>query len=398
MRIAYFDCFSGISGDMVLGALVDTGVSVDALRHELAKLPVSGYELEAREVRRAGLRGCKLDVKLVEAAHSHGTTLASINRIIDESTLSDRVKETSKRIFQRLIEAEARAHGVAPEEAHLHEAGGIDALVDIIGAVVGMELLEVDEVHASAIAVGGGTIRVAHGTLPVPAPATAELLKEVPIVPGEVEAELTTPTGAAIVTTLASSFGLVPPGMIEKIGYGAGARDFEAGPNLLRLLLLQPQASATVDSVWVLETNLDDLSPEIVAYVSERLFALGAIEVFSQVVQMKKGRTGVLLSVLTDDAHKCELEEALFAETTTFGVRSYRVGRAKLAREIIEVEMELGKVKVKVGRRDGRVVSRSPEYEDCRRLAAARGVPLKEVYRQALLAVAKYGEGPRTDD
>ena len=392
MRTAYFDCYSGVSGDMVLGALVDCGISLDALRQGLGRLPLSGYRLEAREVKRAGLRGMKVDVILAEASQPEERTLAEIGHIIEGSLLSERVKQSSKEVFHRLTRAEASVHGSSIDEAHLHEVGAVDAMVDVVGAMIGLEMLGVDEFYASPIAVGSGTTKAGHGVLPVPAPATLELLEGVPTVAGPVEAELATPTGVAILRTLVTAFGVMPAGTIEKVGYGAGTSDFEHSPNLLRLMLMQPRDSARGDSLWMLETNLDDVSPEIVAYVSEKLLALGATDVFTQPIQMKKGRAGTLLNVLSDDAHRRKLEDALFAETTTFGVRSYRVERVRLDREVTEVETEFGRVRVKLGRRDGRVVSQSPEYEDCRRLAEKHQVPLKEVYRQAALGLQKGGK------
>jgi len=400
LKLAYFDPFSGASGDMILGALVDAGLPLAALRRELEKLPLEGYSLSARKVERAGLAGTKVNVKL--RAHEHeehphrpsassgrpepveGRRLPDILRILRRSGLPKGDQEKAVAVFRRLAEAEARVHRCAPEDIHFHEVGAVDAIVDIVGTVVGLRLLGIERVACGPLRTGTGTVECAHGRLPVPAPATAQLLKGFPSMGTEIEGELTTPTGAALLTTLADSFGPPPPMTVAAVGYGAGSADREALPNLLRVFIGEAAAADEADAVVVLEANLDDLSPQVLGYLMERLFEAGALDAFLAPIYMKKNRPGVLLTVIAEPGTVPAIEELIFAETTTFGLRRTTATRRKLAREWVEVATRYGKVRVKVGRMGRRLVQAAPEYEDCRAIAARRGVPLREVQQAAL--------------
>jgi uncharacterized protein (TIGR00299 family) protein len=386
MRIAYFDCFSGISGNMILGALVDAGLDVERLTAELAHLPISGYALRTEEVRRRGLRGTYVEVEVSEKGverHLH-----QIEEIIDGSDLPKAVKSRSQAIFRRLAEAEARVHGMPIDHVHFHEVGAMDAIVDVVGAAVGLWLLGIKRVYASPVHVGCGTVTCAHGTLPVPAPATQELLRGVPIYGRDVEAELVTPTGAAILTTLVEEFGGAPPMQVRQVGYGAGSRDLPL-PNLLRVSIGETTEKVEgyeEDVVTVIETNIDDMNPQLFEHVMDRLFDAGALDVFLTPIQMKGSRPGVQLTVLLTEERVADALGVLFAETTTIGVRMYPMRRWKLGRERIVVETRYGPIGAKVARRGAAVMNVAPEYRECQRAAEERGVPLKEVYQAALEA------------
>ncbi len=382
MRIAYFDCFSGASGDMILGALLDAGLPLAALRRELAKLRLHGFRLKTRRVTRGGLAGTKLDVVCDAHDHEH-RRLSHILRILSRSGLSARVKRDASGVFRRLAEAEAKVHGTSIEEIHFHEVGAVDAIVDVVGACVALEKLGVERVVASPLPTGTGFVDCAHGRLPVPAPATAELLTGFPVAASDVEAELTTPTGAAILTTLADSFGPRPAMTPARVGLGAGSREIPRTPNLLRVFIGESVPRAGSDRVRILETNLDDLSPQVFETVMEKLFAAGALDAWTEPIQMKKGRPAVKLCVLAPDALRATVEEILFRETTTFGVRSTEVERSTLAREFARVTTAFGDLTVKLGLLAGRVVTVAPEYEDVKRAAAAHGVPLRAVMDEA---------------
>jgi uncharacterized protein (TIGR00299 family) protein len=390
-RVSYLDCFSGASGDMILGALVDAGLSLESLRAELAKLPLTGYRLSARKVQRAVLAATQ--VKVAVAKKQPSRRLADILSIIEDGSLPPADKEKGATIFRRLAEAEAKVHGLPLAEAHLHEVGAVDAIVDVMGAVAGLRLLGVEELFASALALGGGTTQSSHGALPVPAPATLELVASVgaPTIAhqGREERELLTPTGAAIITTLAR---FQRPAMnVDCVGYGAGSRHIPDWPNVLRLWL-----GTTVEEAGPLmllaETNIDDMSPEILGYVQERLFASGAADVWLTPIQMKKGRPGVILSVLCPVETEGAIVSLLLRETSTLGVRLREVRRQEAKREVLAFESSLGPAAVKVKRLRGESPQAAPEYEVCRRLAEASGRPLAEVYRivqaeaQALLS------------
>jgi hypothetical protein len=384
MKIAYFDCFSGISGNMVLGALIDAGLEIEFLRRELAKLKLTGYKIETNRVLKRYIAATLVDVKTQEeGAERH---LGDILDIIERSDLAVEVKGTSKAIFTKLAEAEAKVHGLDIGDIHFHEVGGLDAIVDIVGSVVGLRSLGIEEVYSSPLHLGTGFVKCAHGMLPVPAPATLELVKGVPTYGRDVEAELATPTGAAIITTLAKSFGQSPLMEVEAIGYGAGHRDLPI-PNLLRISIGEAVEASVrgyeEDMVTVIEANLDDMNPEFYAHVMGRLFEKGALDVFLTPIQMKRNRPAVKLSALVREADLSGVIEAFFEETTTLGVRLYEASRKKLSRESIVVETKYGMVDVKVGKLGDVVKNISPEYENCQRIASQLGISLKEVYQEA---------------
>jgi len=390
LKIAYFDCFSGISGDMVLGALVDLGLGVAELKAELDKLNLSvPYELKAKKVEKHGIHGTKIDIALHQ--EDEARKLEDIMTIIEGSGLVEEVKESARKIFVRLAEAEARTHQQDLNEVHFHELGGLDAIIDIVGAVIGMKLLGIDAVYGSRLHLGRGFVKCRHGTLPVPAPATLELTKGVPVYGGDIDAELVTPTGAAIITTLARGFGELPEMKVEKIGYGAGKRNLPI-PNLLRVLIGAQNGDANEydeDTVTVIETNIDDMNPEFYGHIMSRLFESGALDVFLTPVQMKQVRPATLLSVVVAEESLGRVLEVVFRETTTLGVRTHRAKRYKLAREEIEVETEYGKVRVKLGRLKGEVVNLAPEYKDCRSVADEMHIPIKLVYDAARWVATK---------
>lgn len=380
-RVAYLDCFSGISGDMLLGALLDSGVALENLQAELAKLPLGGYQLLSADVTRAGLRATKATVSAAEAQHPH-RRFGDIEALLAQAALPQGDRARALAVFRRLAQAEARVHGVEPAHVEFHEVGAVDAIVDVVGAVVGLRLLGVEELYASALPAGSGSIRTAHGDLPVPAPATLELIAGAvwPVAPATADApfELVTPTGAALVTTLARP--QRPAMTVERVGYGAGDRDPEGRANVLRLWLgtAQPEGQS---AMLLLETNIDDMNPQVFAYVQERLFAAGAADVWFVPIQMKKNRPATLLSVLCPHAAEAAIVSVLLTETSTLGVRVSEVRRHEAARELFEFRCSLGPAAVKVKRLPGRAPRVAPEYEACRRLAEARGLPLLEVYR-----------------
>ena len=382
MTLAYFDCFSGISGDMTLGALVDAGVSIDALRAELAKLKLAGYELKGEKTTRSGIAAVKVHV-VIDEKNQPSRHLADILKIIGASSLSASIKEKSSLIFKRLAEAEAKVHATTPDKVHFHEVGAVDAIIDIVGSVIGLQLLGVTQVLASPVNVGSGTVQTSHGMFPIPAPATAELLKGMAIYQSSTQFELATPTGAAIISTLASSFGPLPPVRINRIAHGAGDKDFPGQPNVLRLLIGESAAAYEEDFSLVIETNIDDMNPQVYDYLIERLMNAGAQDAYLTPTIMKKGRPAILLSALTDRAKSDALLDIIFRETSSIGVRIHEVGRKKLSREIGEIETKFGRVRVKISRRGDEILNISPEYEDCRRLAEDRNTPLKQVMEEA---------------
>lgn len=389
-KLAYFDCFSGVSGDMTLGALVDAGADLRAIEAELRKLPVAGWSLEAEKVKRGALAATLVKVTTKETHHHRGLT--KILDSIGKAGLEPRVAERASAIFRRLGEAEARIHNTTVEQVHFHEVGALDAIVDIVGAAVGCELLGIEEFACSAVNVGGGRAQTAHGPLPVPAPASIEMLRGKPVYSSGIEKELTTPTGAAIVSTLCAHFGALPPMTASAIGYGAGSWELPEQANVLRLVIGESAVASARPGeqiVTVLETNLDDMNPQIYGYIAEQAFAAGALDVYATAVQMKKGRPGVLLTLLCEPQQADGLAALLFRETTTLGVRSYEARRRVLARETVTVETALGRVRMKLARLNGSVLNAAPEYEDCRRIAAERGVPLKQVLAEAALAFAR---------
>ena len=445
MRIAYLECFSGISGDMFLGALVDAGVSPGLLQQTVAALEV-GAKLEISRVVRSGISATKVDVWVdgekdmpreeywakQDATHSHAHNhehdhgrshthehthehshsheesphtseqhehehvhrgLTEIRKIISAAKISESAKKTAISIFEALGAAEAKIHNVPVETIHFHEVGAVDAIVDIVCAAVGAEALAVDEIVCSSLNVGGGTVKCAHGTFPVPAPATVELLKDAPVYSSGVQAELVTPTGAAIAKTLVQRFSAFPEMKIEQSAYGAGSRDFSGHPNVLRIVIGEavPKLATKTNSetISVLEANLDDLNPQVFGYVMDRLLEEGALDVFGVPVQMKKSRPGTLLTVLCKSEHADKLTQLIFSETTTLGVRRRDETRQTLARRWENVRIEWGEVRIKIASMNGTITNYAPEYEDCRRIAAEHHVPLKTVMQEASRAYLK---------
>jgi uncharacterized protein (TIGR00299 family) protein len=391
MKTAYFDCFSGISGDMVLGALVHAGCELASLDDGLRRLPLTGWKISAEKVSRGAVMATRVKVETTE--HHHHRSLGTILHLIDQASLPPRAADRARRIFCRLGEAEARVHDVPIEKVHFHEVGAVDAIVDIVGACIGFELLGVEEFACSALNLGGGRVETQHGTLPVPAPATAELLRGAPTYSTGIQRELVTPTGAAIASTLASGFGALPPMTVAAIGYGAGTAELPEQPNVLRLFVGESAAREAAepwdDTVIVLEANLDDMNPQIYGYFAERALQAGALDVFTTPVQMKKNRPGQMVTLLCEPAAVDRLTDLIFRETTTIGVRSYSARRRTLQRESISVETPLGRIRMKVSRLNGRILNVAPEYEDCQRVAAERGLPLKQVLAEAAFQFQK---------
>lgn len=384
MRLAYLDCSSGISGDMTLGALVDAGVPLDRLNEAIGSLGLPGCRLVAREVKKHGIRATQITVEY-EPEHTH-RHLHHIVAMIDAGQLSPRQKDLARRIFTRLAEAEAKVHGTTIEKVHFHEVGAADSIADIVGTAVGWDLLGADRLVASPVPTGCGRIQIAHGEFSVPAPATAELLCGIPLAESAVKAELTTPTGAAILATLVESFGPVPAMTIQRIGCGAGQKDLDHQANILRLLVGEAAGAdqdADRDQVWVLQTNLDDISGEVIGYCIARLWDAGALDVYTTAIQMKKNRPGVTVSILCRAEDVDAMEAILFRETTTLGVRRWMADRHVLSRQSHCVETPWGTVEGKVGWLSNGTARFAPEFESCQGIAAARGVPLRDVYEAA---------------
>ncbi|MBA7604422.1 Pyridinium-3,5-bisthiocarboxylic acid mononucleotide nickel insertion protein [subsurface metagenome] len=380
MKIGYFDCFSGASGDMILGALLDAGLSLDSLTAGLALLPLSGYRISAQPASRGIITGTQVIVTVDESAQEQ-RGIKDILSLVENSELSQRAKERCALIFNRLAAAEAKVHRLPIDEVHFHEVGATDAIVDVVGAVIGLDLLGIEALFSSPLPAGSGTVQTEQGVLPVPAPATLELIAAsgAPIrpTPSPELGELVTPTGAAIVTTLASFES--PTFRLERIGYGVGSRELAAMPNVLPLWI--GESTAEERQLLLLETNIDDMSPELYGYVMERLFEHGALDVWFTPIQMKKNRPAVMLSVLAPPEAEGKIVDTLLRETSTLGLRWQRVGRHESEREMIAFDSSLGRVGVKVKRFRGARISLSPEFEDCRRLAQEHGLPLQEVYR-----------------
>jgi uncharacterized protein (TIGR00299 family) protein len=423
VKILYLDPFSGIAGDMLIGALVDLGLDLAKLHHELAKLKLTGYHLTSKKVMRGVMAATKFDVEIdgvlqknFDAApppdshdhgHSHGDhghshaggeahshthaqqrSFGEIKTLISGSDLSARVKEQSIAVFTKLAEAEGRIHNYPIDKVHFHEVGAIDSIVDVIGACVGLEALGIDEVWCAPVALGsGGYVKCDHGLLPAPAPATVEIMKGIPVRPSPVAKELTTPTGAALVAGLAKHFGGMPAMRIEKVGYGAGSREQQEIPNILRVVVGTAEAAsasgATADTVLEIQANIDDSTPEVLGYVAEKILAAGALDVFFTSIQMKKSRPGVLLTVIADVYLKDTIAALLLTETSSFGLRFVEKSRLKLSRRIESVQTPFGPIHVKLGSWQGRIVSRHPEFDDCRKAAETKAVPLQTVIEAA---------------
>src|SRR5580692_2170332 len=391
MKLAYFDCFSGISGDMTLGALVDAGCAVEQLRSELRGLHVPGWELTAEKVWKNGMAATY--VKVVTEDQSKHRSLSAILEILGKSQLATGVRERAGAIFRKLGEAEARVHDVPLEKIHFHEVGAVDAIVDIVGACVGFHALGIVKFACSSLNVGGGTAKMAHGILPVPAPATANLLLGRPTYSSGVQKELVTPTGAAIVATLCDSFGPQPPMSVSAIGYGAGTADLPGQPNVVRIMVgeaAEGNVAGFDEEIAVIEANLDDMNPQIYGYFLEKALAAGALDVYTTPVQMKKNRPGTLLTVLCKPQDASALTTLIFAETTTFGVRTTTAHRRILPREHVSVSTTFGDVRIKLSRINGRIQHAAPEFDDCRKLAVEKNVPLQQVITEAL---RRYQEG-----
>ncbi|MGB8476267.1 MAG: nickel pincer cofactor biosynthesis protein LarC [Candidatus Acidiferrum sp.] len=390
MKLAYFDCFSGISGDMTLGALVDAGCPDEQLRAELSGLQVPGWELTAEKVWKNGMAATYVRVKTED--QSKHRSLSTILEILEKSRLAPLVRERAGAIFKKLGEAEARVHDVPLEKIHFHEVGAVDAIVDIVGACIGFHALGIDKFACSPLNVGSGTAKMAHGILPVPAPATANLLQGKPTYSNGVQMELVTPTGAAIIATLCDAFGPQPAMSVSAIGYGAGTADLEGQPNVVRIMIGEAVEKAVAgfdEEIAVIEANLDDMNPQIYGYFSEKALAAGALDVYTTPVQMKKNRPGTLLTVLCKPQDTNALMSLIFAETTTFGARTYTAHRRVLPREWIKVATSLGDVRVKVSRVNGRIRHATPEYEDCRKVAEEKNVPLQLVIAEAMRSYEK---------
>jgi uncharacterized protein (TIGR00299 family) protein len=433
-RTLYLDCFAGASGDMLLGAMLDCGLDFELLQSELQKLDVKGYKLSLTRVDRSGISAAKFDVHLSGESHSHSHErhhehsrehhhhhehsrehhhhehsrerhhrhhehshsleyrhehrgLSEIKRVISSSALSERVKQNAQAIFQRIGEAESKIHGVPIETVHFHEVGAIDSIVDIVGCCVAFDALKIERIISSPLHVGSGVFKCAHGTYPVPGPATAELLKGVPVYSKDVEGELVTPTGAAIISTLAESYGPMPMIKIEKIGYGAGTRDYPKFPNTLRAIIgeLEEESDQPPTTVTVIEANIDDLDAQVFGYLMEKALAAGALDIFYTPAQMKKNRPGVLVTLLCKPEDRERMTEIIFRETTTLGVRYRNEQREVLTREFVIAETEYGPIRIKVSRApDGRVMNASPEFEDCKAAAERRQAPLRDVQRAAI--------------
>jgi uncharacterized protein (TIGR00299 family) protein len=388
MRIGYVDCFSGCSGDMILGALVDAGLALGELQQAIAGLKVPGIQLAAEAVKRGAFRGTLVRVTTDEHGHPH-RHLADIRRILEAADLSPEARADAARIFQRLAEAEAAAHGVTVEQIHFHEVGALDSIADIVGAAWGVRRLGLTRVHVSPLNLGSGFITGAHGKMPVPAPGTAALLAGVPAYGSEVKAELTTPTGAAILTTLAAGYGPMPSMTVERVGYGAGQREFAEQPNLLRLIVGEAADSLDHDQIAILEATIDDMNPQFFEPLLDRLFEAGALDAFLSPVIMKKSRPATLLTVLAEPGLADRCASVILAHSTTFGVRTHTAARWKLRRDFIAVTTPHGTVQVKRGWQGDRLTILAPEFEDCRRLAQAAGVPVQLVYDEALEAARR---------
>ncbi len=388
MRILYYDCFSGISGDMNLGAMIDLGVDKKYLLDQLNSLWLEGWELIVEKDQRHGITGTKVTVKQTKHEHIH-RHLSDIEKIIDGSGLKAEDKTLSRKIFEAVAQAEAKVHNVPVDKIHFHEVGAIDSIIDIVGAAICFNSLGIDEVHVSAVELGRGSVKCAHGILPVPAPATVEIIKGIPVSKDGVNFEATTPTGAAIIATLGNCFEEKGSFKIEKCGYGIGQRENPERPNILRLFIGESDESSSVDNAIQIECNIDDMNPEWYGYISGRLFDSGASDVFYSSITMKKGRPSMLLSVICAKEKEKELKEIIFTETTTLGVRIFPFRKETLARKFERVNTPLGPVRIKRSFLDGRLVTEKPEYEDCKKIAKEKELPLKKVYDGILSFIKK---------
>ncbi len=387
MRIAYLDCFAGVSGDMVLGALVDAGHPLPALRKALRAVDLPPFRLRVERVNRNGIAATLLHV--VSSGKPPTRGWRDLDRLLARSVLATSVKDTSRKVLRRLGTAEARIHGIPIEKVHFHEVGAVDTLVDIVGTAAALESLGIRKLFASTVNVGSGTMEVSHGLHPVPAPAALELLKGVPVRGSSPAVETATPTGAALLAALAEGFGPMPPMSVESIGYGAGSRDVRERPNVLRVLIGETTRAEDSETVVKIETNIDDMDPRLYENAMSACFAAGALDVWLAPIQMKKGRPGILLSALAGESNAGPVAEAILRETTSLGVRTARMERRTLARETRKVRTAHGAVRVKIGADGGRIVTIQPEYEDAKRLASRSGVPVKDVLAAAQAAARR---------
>ncbi|WP_031513922.1 nickel pincer cofactor biosynthesis protein LarC [Desulfofalx alkaliphila] len=385
MKIAYFDCFAGIAGDMIVGAFLDAGLPFDRLEQELKKLNLTGWQISAQKIKKHGITGTKFSVKVYHhhCRHHHHRNLQDIEDIIRHSDFDEPIKETALKIFQRLAIAEAKVHGTSINEIHFHEVGAEDSIIDIVAAAIGFHHLKIDKVMASPLTTGTGFVKCAHGTIPVPAPATVELLHGVPYRHGDIAEEMVTPTGAAVLTSLCSEYRTMPEIITQAVGYGAGDRELPI-PNLLRVHIGEISHASQREQVWVIEASIDDMNPEFISAATEQLLASGALDVYVSQVLMKKGRPGLVIHVLTPGDIREQLGQILLQHTTTIGYRYYPVWRQVLHREKVSVNTAYGSVTVKVAMEGEKIMNIAPEYRQCLELAKTHKVPLKQVYNMAL--------------
>ncbi len=398
-KILYFDCFSGISGDMTIGALLDLGIDPEFLQDRLNSLNLEGYQLEICRKQVKGISGTDFDVRLTEHHHHHHDhshhhhehrNFNDIETIIEKADLDSETRELSRSIFLSVAKAEAKVHGKSIEEVHFHEVGAIDSIIDIVGAAVCLNALKPDKIYASPLHLGSGTIKCAHGILPVPAPATVEILEDTPVYSSGVVGELVTPTGAAIIKTIADEFGSMPTMTVKKSGYGCGKKDFGI-PNLLRVVMGEADTRTDLvkEDLVMLETNIDDMNPEIYSHLIPRLLEQGALDAFLSNIIMKKGRPGILLNVLCKPHHVDFIAETLFHETTTLGIRKLPMERLSLERKTVSLETSWGTLEIKAAYKNGEILKAAPEYEDCKRLSAEHNLPVKKIYEQIMAEIEK---------
>lgn len=391
LRTAYFDCYSGISGDMILGALVDLGVDIKDIRKALKKIDLKGYKLQAKKIQRNGLACTQITVAIEKPKHQRSQThrsFTNIRKLIEQSGLPSKVKNNSIEIFKRIAKVEAQIHNTTIEKVQFHEVGGVDSIVDIVGGVWAIESLKLDKVYSSVLNVGEGFVDCAHGRLPVPAPATLKLLRGIPVFSTGVKNELTTPTGAAMIGLYAEKFQAMPTMTITEDGYGAGSRVIASIPNLLRVMVGEMPVKES-DSLVMIETNIDDMNPEIFDVVMESLFKAGALDVYFSSIHMKKNRPATKISILAEKREREVLSKILLRETTSFGVRFYEVGRLTLERGIQKLKTSYGVIKIKIGSLDGETVQATPEFEDCKKAARKKKIPVKKVYDDVLAIAHK---------
>ncbi len=389
MKICYFDCFSGISGDMTVGALLDAGVDFALIQQEVGKLDLKGYSLSRRKEKRCGVTGTKFRVKVDPKSEQPHRHLDDILELIERADLDEKVKADATGIFQRLGRAEAKIHRTTVNEVHFHEVGAVDSIIDIVATAVAVNSLGANKFISSPVALGSGSVATEHGVLPLPAPATMELLRGARVYSSHQERELATPTGAAILTYYCREFGGIPDMMVTQIGYGAGSYDDPERPNLLRVVVGETEEVYLRDSIQVIETNIDDMNPEFYEQVFRRLFEAGALDVYLSPIYMKKTRPATVLTVLAEPKDKRKLISIILDETTTFGLRTYVAEKIMLSRKSIRVKTKYGDVKVKIAFAGGDIKTIAPEYDDCRRVAQEKGVPVKEVFREALTAASE---------